>query len=190
MACRAFIIGSSLVAIFGCHSSAYDANDAVRPQPQPEIPAIIAPGEGERIYYPDGRYVNLMVTQEELGAKQLILGTENLPDGTSIPVHSHENYEEIIFIHEGNAFLTLGERVVSADAGTTMYVPPGTWHGVANASGEDTTMLFIFPEPGIAEFFREVGHHEGDSPPELGPEDWGRIMEQHGMRARPAAQGQ
>jgi uncharacterized RmlC-like cupin family protein len=190
MTCRALILSSCLVALFGCHSSGKETDDTIRAEVQTKMPAIIAPGEGERIYYPDGRHVNLIVTREDLGASQLILGSEDLPDGTAIPVHSHENYEEIIFIHKGNASLTLGDRVVTADAGTTMYIPPGTWHGVANASGADTTMMFIFPEPGVAEFFREVGHHEGGSPPELTPEDWGRIMEQHGMRARPAEQSQ
>ncbi len=185
MACRILIIALFILTLYGCQPSENGGDGKVNSTPPPQLPAIIAPGEGERVFYADGRYVNLKVTQEAMGSKELILGSEILPGGTSIPVHSHDNYEEIIFIHEGNASLTLGERTIPAVAGTTMYIPPGTWHGVANDSGEDLTMLFIFPEPKIAEFFREVGHYEGESPPELGPDDWRRILEQHGMRARP-----
>lgn len=110
---------------------------------------------------------------------------EVLPGGTQIPVHSHDRYEEIIFIHDGVTSLTLGDDVVTAEPGTTMHVAPGVWHGVANNSDEDAKMLFIFPEPKIAAFFREVGYSEGEEPPVLSAEDWDRIMTQHGMRARP-----
>lgn len=147
-------------------------------------PTILHAHEGEKLLMHGGRHVILKVTEDGHGARQLFMGTEALPSGSAIPVHSHEGYEEIIFIHEGDVTLTLGDEQVAAKPGTTMFIPPGTFHGVAAAGKDAATMLFIFPEPEIAEFFRSVGHKEGEPPPQLKAEDWMRIMEQHQMRSR------
>lgn len=148
------------------------------------VPTILGADEGEKLLMYGGRYVLLKTTSDSVGSKELLMGSEALPPGSAIPVHSHDGYEEIIFIHEGNAQLTLGDKQVLAEPGTTMFVPPGTWHGVAAHGDEPATMLFIFPEPEIAEFFRKVGFKEGEAPPNLTAEDWAEIMEQHQMRAR------
>lgn len=147
-------------------------------------PTILHADEGEKLRMSGGRHVILKATAEGTGARELFLGSEAIPPGGAIPVHSHDGYEEIIFIHEGDVRLTLGDRVVEAEPGTTMFVPPGTWHGVEAQGDAEATMLFIFPETDMAEFFRAVGYEEGGTPPELTAEDWGRIMEQHRMRSR------
>lgn len=148
-------------------------------------PRILGPDEGEKLLMHEGRYVILKATAEDAGASELFMGSEVLPSGTAIPVHSHDGYEEIIFLHEGNARLTLGDRKVDAVPGTTMFIPAGTWHGVESTDSKETTMLFIFPEPEMAEFFRSVGHAEGEPSPALSSEDWRKIMEKHQMRSRP-----
>ncbi len=164
-----------------------DSSGGVDEKPEQGIvpkPRILGPDEGEKLLMYDGRYVLLKATAEDAGANELFMGTEILPSGSAIPVHSHDGYEEIIFLHEGNARLTLGDREVDAEPGTTMFIPAGTWHGVESTDPDETTMLFIFPEPEMGEFFRSVGHAEGEPPPELSPEDWRRIMEKHKMRSR------
>lgn len=174
------------LAIAGSASSATAQQPAGDPPDETTVPTptILHADEGEKLLMFGDRYVILKTTAEGTGARELLLGSEALPPGSAIPVHSHDGYEEIIFIHEGNVRLTLGDRVVEAEPGTTMFIPPGTWHGVEAHGDTEATMLFVFPETDIAEFFRAVGHEEGGTPPELTPEDWGRIMEQHQMRSR------
>lgn len=147
-------------------------------------PVIVKPAEGEKILYPDGRSVLLKATKETNGAGQIFVGTEDIPKGTAIPVHAHDGYEEVIFLHKGSALLTLGDQTVKAEPGTTMYIPPGTWHGVANTDQETTRMVFIFPEPDLADFFRSVGAKEGEAFPKLTGDDWQKIMKKHKMRAK------
>lgn len=172
--------------VAGSASTAAAQQPAADPPAEATVPTptILDADEGEKLLMFGGRYVILKATAEGTGAKELLLGSEALPPGSAIPVHSHDGYEEIIFIHEGNVRLTLGDQVVEAEPGTTMFVPPGTWHGVEAHGDTQATMLFIFPETDIAEFFRAVGYEEGGTPSELTPEDWGRIMEQHQMRSR------
>ncbi|WP_298017282.1 cupin domain-containing protein [uncultured Parasphingopyxis sp.] len=146
-------------------------------------PLILAPHDGEALLFPDGRSAILKVTTENSGATGLMVGTEHIPDGTGIPVHIHDGYEEVIFVHEGRPTLTLGSTQAEAEPGTLMVIPPGTRHGVSSDGESDSTILFIFPEPDIANFFREVGAQPGEPPPQLSPEDWQRILSQHQMRA-------
>lgn len=146
-------------------------------------PIVLAATEGEVLLFPDGRSANLKVTGDTAGSERLMVGTESIPHGTAIPVHSHDAYEEVIFVHQGNPELTLGSRKVRAEPGTLMFIPPGTWHGVKNDGEPDSTIVFIFPEPAIADFFREVGTKPGRPHRKLTGEDWERIMNQHRMRA-------
>lgn len=176
-------------------TSSADPSKTVSSSPDPmngdESPSpkaqIISPDEGEKLLFGDGRSVLLKVSPKNTGSRNLLLGSELLPKGTQIPVHSHDGYEEIIFVHEGKASLTLGDQKVQAEPGTVMYIPPGTWHGVESADPEQTNILFIFPKAefdDFFDFFRAVGHKEGEKPRELGPEDWERIMKKHRMRSR------
>lgn len=174
------------LAVAGSASTAI-AQDPAHDEPAERTeptPTILHADEGEKLLMSGDRHVILKATAEGMGARELLLGSETLPPGSAIPVHSHDGYEEIIFIHEGTVRLTLGDRVAEAEPGTTMFVPPGTWHGVEAYGDAEATMVFIFPETDIAEFFRAVGYEEGDTPPELTPGDWARIMEQHQMRSR------
>lgn len=179
---------AALLFLFGCaHSHPSDRQVDAGPAGYPvRVPIVLHAEDGEKILFADGRYVLLKATAESAGARELMMGSEAMPPGSAIPVHSHDGYEEILFVHEGRVRLTLGDRVVEAEAGTTMFVPPGTWHGVEAGDDDPATMLFIFPNPEIADFFRTVGFKEGEEPPRLTADDWAEIMRQHQMRARPA----
>ena len=175
-----YLAASSVaLSISGCANLSRSADSQQSPKPM-----ILHANEGEKLLMDGGRYVILKATAEGAGSEKLFMGSEALPPGSYIPVHSHDGYEEIIFIHKGNVSLTLGDTTVEAGPGATMYVPAGTWHGVKAEGDDQATMLFIFPETDMAEFFRSVGHKEGEPPPQLGPDDWARIMEQHQMRAK------
>lgn len=145
---------------------------------------IIGPEEGEKYSFRDGRHVLLKVSKEA-GANELFMGQETLPGNTAIPVHSHDGYEEIIFIHSGDAVVRLGEEEIPVEEGTTIFIPPGAWHAVGNHGDADTKMLFIFPETNMAEFFRALGKPKDGDHPELTSEQFQEIMKQHQMRSYP-----
>ncbi len=142
---------------------------------------ILAAGEGEKLLFNDGRVVLLKVDEQTTGSQDLLMGFEHIPPGLRIPVHRHDGYEEILFVHRGVATLRLGEQEVEVEEGATMHVPPGTWHGVANTGDANATVLFIFPTTEMGDFFRRITHREGEPPRELSPEDWAEIMRVHQM---------
>jgi mannose-6-phosphate isomerase-like protein (cupin superfamily) len=102
------------------------------------------------------------------GSKHVVLGSVNLLPGTGIPVHRRLQHEETLFLHRGQATFTLGSRHVPIVAGTTVYVPPGTWWGIENTGSEPAVMLYIFGQAEVEQCFRKMILH-------LSPQDSARV---------------
>lgn len=96
------------------------------------------------------------------GATMSMLVSEVEP-GASIPVHLHQNEDEIIFLHTGTGIVTLGEARVPSSAGAMLYAPRGVWHGVENTGPDVLTWCAIWSPPGFEQFFREVGVRPDDT---------------------------
>jgi quercetin dioxygenase-like cupin family protein len=119
------------------------------------------------------------------GSQQLIMGTEQIAAGTSIPVHMHEHEDEIIFIHRGQGTATVGEEIVPVKEGATVYVPKGIWHAVQNDEGtQPVDMLWIFSQPGMDDFFRDLSVPYGSAVREITPQEVEEADRKHGMRRR------
>ncbi len=119
------------------------------------------------------------------GSQQLIMGTEQVAAGTSIPVHMHEHEDEIIFIHHGQGTATLGEQIIPLKEGATIYIPRGTWHAVQNEEGpRPMDMLWIFSQPGMDDFFRDLSVPYGSSLREITQQEVEEADRKHGMRRK------
>lgn len=70
--------------------------------------------------------------------------------GEAGPLQAHaEPVEEFYHIVRGSLDVRLDDEVVSADAGTIVYIPPNTKHKPINNSNEQA-VLFSFMTPGEA----------------------------------------
>lgn len=119
------------------------------------------------------------------GSQQLIMGTEQIAAGTSIPVHMHEHEDEIIFIHRGQGRATVGGETVDVKEGATVYVPKGTWHAIQNEEGtQPVDMLWIFSQPGMDDFFHELSVPFGSPLRQITPQEVEEADRKHGMRRR------
>ena len=117
-------------------------------------PAALGPADGDLVYV--GRDpVRIKVSPEKRGRFAMI--TQDVSAGTSIPVHLHENEDEIIFIQRGEGRATLGETSVTLQAGSTLYVPQGTWHGGENTGAGTMSWIAIYSPSGFEGYFREIG---------------------------------
>src|SRR6476620_1558621 len=58
---------------------------------------------------PASRFM-LKVDPKTNGSQHLIVGTEEIAPGASIPTHEHPTEDEIVLIHSGEAHVLLGEQ--------------------------------------------------------------------------------
>jgi quercetin dioxygenase-like cupin family protein len=154
---------------------------ATKPSPPP-VAFVRQPDEGEKLLAPNGTIV--VKADPTTGAFNFAMGTQELQPHTGIPLHVHENEDEILFVHAGTAVGTIGEQHVSVQAGSTIFIPRGTWHGVANGEGMLSLVWFVSP-PGLESFFRATRSKPGEAPKSLTKEELDDVARKHHMRFAP-----
>ncbi len=150
---------------------------------------ILQPDEGEvlRLGNPPGQVI-IKVDPAKTGSPQMAMGIQYVE--RAIPIHLHEHEEEFLFVHRGQGVGILGDDRVPLQAGTTIYIPPGTWHGVENTGDEASQIMWVVtPGAGkttqLEHFFREAGSPPGRGLKSFTPERLVDMLEKHGMRVKP-----
>ena len=119
------------------------------------------------------------------GRGRLAMITQDVSPGTTIPVHLHEKEDEIIFIQSGTGEATLNDRRLELAAGSTLFVPQGTWHGGRNTGSDTLRWVAIYSPSGFEGYFREIGRLAPDAPPRTtSPEERAQRDARYGIRYR------
>lgn len=153
-------------------------------QNQLSEPYAVSFQEGEILLDGQGRTSSIAVSPQT-GSTDLAFWTTELPAGSDIILHRHDRTEEILFIHKGSGTLIVGDESVSVEEGATIYVPPGTYHGM-EPQENDLTIVFVATPPELANFFRALGWHEGEEPKVLTLEEIRLLEQRYDSIARPA----
>lgn len=66
-----------------------------------------------------------------------------VPVRSAIPVHPHEQDEELYFIFQGRGTLTLDGQQVKVGAGDLIACRKGSSHGLQNTSSEEIKLLVV-----------------------------------------------
>ncbi len=138
----------------------------------------------------------------------MMIWTEDVPDGgfslvehpmpprrLAAPIHKHSREDEYSYVLEGRMGALLGDDVVYAEAGDTVFKPRDQWHTFWNAGDTPCRILEIIAPGGFEHFFDELGTaiESGTAGPEklgeLGekyaidfqPESVARLCEEHGL---------
>lgn len=118
-----------------------------------------------------------------------------LGEGGALPVHRHDTTEEIGYFLEGEGVAIRvedGETVaMPVQAGSVMYVPPGTWHAIQNTGEGPLALVFATipnQEMGLLSFFRRIATEPGKAGEALPPEEFARLAAEHDLVLRPAEQ--
>ncbi len=148
-------------------------------------PLILEKPEGERrVHRQAGNKMGtapfiLKVDPKNGTAQHLVMFTEDLQPGASIPRHKHPGAEEIIILQTGASRVHLGNTVREVGAGATVFIPPETWISVDNIGKEPVSLIAIFSAPGYEEYMRAISVREGENNLPLSKEELDAIRKQH-----------
>jgi len=133
---------------------------------------VVPPGQGRRLIT-KAQDVTFKVT----GAQGSAASTFEVvvPPGFDVGAHSHQRAQEFFYVLEGELELLAfeptertadswhdwkssgGDQVVSAVAGSCMFVPSGCPHAFRNATDKPARMLFqSYPSPDHELYFEEI----------------------------------
>jgi quercetin dioxygenase-like cupin family protein len=117
-------------------------------------PAILARNEGEARMLQGRKPIWIKVDPQTLGSRTLTVGMEDMPPGDSIGVHKHLQEDEVVFVHRGEVEVTLGDSLLQATVGATVFIPRGTWIGFRVKGTDTATIVFAFNVPGFEKCLR------------------------------------
>jgi quercetin dioxygenase-like cupin family protein len=100
----------------------------------------------EKIPLPQGSWSRMLVTRQTTGENRTSLGYSVFTPGTVLGMVSHD-VEEVAYVVSGRGELRLEDGTVPFEAGDGLFIPPKTWHAVANTGEQDVIMVFGFPFP-------------------------------------------
>ena len=130
---------------------------------------IVLNGEGRRLnILGDNHQVKL--SGIDTNGQFLSIYQDNPPD-TQIPMHVHQNEDEVYRVLEGEVEFTVGEQKNLLKAGDTIFLPrniPHTWKVVGECNAK--LYLDIFPA-GVENMFEELSELPS------GPPDFEKVAE-------------
>ena len=113
------------------------------------------------------------------GSSHLVFITEDLPPGGKIDRHRHPGADEIIFLQNGRARVSLGDKVKEVHAGATVFAPADTWIEVTNIGTDTIRGVFVFSGPGFDDFMRAESVPDGQKITPLTKAEDAQITKQH-----------
>jgi quercetin dioxygenase-like cupin family protein len=141
---------------------------------------ILAAGEGERLIRRQyGFPLIIKVDPTNGGSKHMVVGTEEIPAGKSIPVHKHSHADEFIVLQEGTASVTLGARRQTANAGAMIFIPENEWVGLENVGPGTMKILFVFSAVGFEQYLRATSVPEGKEVKPFSPDELKEIRQKY-----------
>ncbi len=100
----------------------------------------------DKIPLPGGSWSRMVISRQTVGENRASLGYSIFTPGTVLGMVSHD-VEEVAFVVQGRGELRLDAGAVSFGSGDALFIPPRTWHAVANTGTESVVMVFGFPHP-------------------------------------------
>ena len=108
---------------------------------------------------------------------------ETLPPWQSgPPLHVHGEMDEAFYVLDGSLLVKVGDAEREVTTGCFVWIPRGTPHAFANASGSPTRMLGLAVPGGIEEFFALRQQYFDQLEGEPDPAVLNRIGTHHGSR--------
>jgi len=191
MRVAAIVLGVFAVLICGGLSSPTRSQTSNTSHPEKAkvaatTPLILESEEGERRVlrgwpgHPEpGETFILKVDPKNGGSKRLVLFTANIGTGGAIDAHRHPHADEILYFTSGKARVHVGNLVRDVHAGSTVFIPAGTWISASNIGPDPIGAVAIFSAPGFEDFMRDTSVREGEKNVPLSKKENDELMKAH-----------
>jgi len=127
----------------------------------------------------NGTLVTFLLTGEDMQGQFALLEIWGR-NGSTPPPHIHHREDEIFYVLEGELTVTVGDRVLKATAGTTVFLPRNVPHSFTIDSAEGRMLVMLSPA-GFEGWFKDfsVPAPSMALPPiaDVDPRDIARMLE-------------
>jgi quercetin dioxygenase-like cupin family protein len=114
-----------------------------------------------------GRGITYKVVGEETGGAFALLECTLEPGLLGAPPHMHHREDEVTCVLEGELMVQVGERVIYATPGCTIFKPRGVFHAFWNAGSTTARFLEFISPAGFEEYFQGLAAFlPADAPPD------------------------
>ncbi|MDK9497399.1 cupin domain-containing protein [Streptomyces katrae] len=129
---------------------------------------VVRAADAEEIHYGPDSSLRLLADSSTGGGFLSTMRVSLKAGSDGARPHHHGRSAEMFYVIDGTAQLLAGDKLVTAEAGDLVIVPPGQQHAFAAAPGEGAEMLVVIT-PGVErfEYFRHLERiRHGKVPPE------------------------
>src|SRR5947208_5673267 len=89
----------------------------------------------------EGQVSYLLLNEGQFGSKNLTMTWVEAAPNSQQPLHQHPESEQAYVIVRGRGQMIVGDEVFAVDAGTLVFIPPGTTHAIRNDGPE--TLVYV-----------------------------------------------
>ena len=170
---------SFLANLGGLGMSSILPQGAVEAQSAAHPGYALNPDGGEHLIHFRDRGNIFIKVGTNTGSESLAMGTQQVMQGTGIPIHRHFHMDEAFFVLEGHGTFILDDVRHSFEKGSTVFIPRNSWHGFENPDSE-LLFLWIVTPAGLDSFFLETCDRPGATPRKLSREQILKIALKYG----------
>ena len=116
---------------------------------------VLEPGEGKKLSVLGLQFTAKVGNSDARGAfclNEVLV----VPDAPPVPLHTHANEEESIYILDGELNIEVGNRTIKGSSGSFVLVPRGTAHTLSLAGTQSAKVLIIFSPAAVQGLFEEI----------------------------------
>jgi quercetin dioxygenase-like cupin family protein len=131
----------------------------------------------------------LITAEDSNGAVAVFEGTVPGGQRLAVPAHSHNHYEETVYVTSGILTFTVDGTEIDIGPGQALCIPRGAIHWFGNNGIEDAKGVCVVTPAAIGpEYFSEVsGLIEAAAGGQPDRTKMGEIMRRHGLTPAPSA---
>jgi mannose-6-phosphate isomerase-like protein (cupin superfamily) len=150
-------------------------------------PLVLQPADGERrMRRPPPASLSTLAApfiikldEQNGGAKDFVIFTEDVPAGQTISPHRHPHSEEVLFIHAGTGTAWLDGKEAKIGPGTIIFMPVNTGVRLTNDGKQPISLVAIFSRPGFDKYQRDISVPAGEAAKPLTVEELNAIRARH-----------